>query len=211
MPEMAVSGYLIERYVRIDAPEDSGFPGFWCEVRQNLSNGDRKRLVEAIDDAIQPAIDEIEASKAENRGYSAELKEGAAPERQTAILKRLSEMSDRMDALAEQMDETRWRLVAPYVRDWNAFEGDPPERIPPPQMGGVDSMNAVTRDMANWIAGEVLQAYRSGKGVLNRSKPPGDSGLPTGGPRQASGTAKSGSTRRSRTSSPGPSASAFQA
>ena len=209
VPDMAVSNMFIltDRYVRVDAPDDSEFAGFWCDVRQNLSNGDRRILIDRLDELGAAASDEIEASRQLADAIRAQLVDGVPPDEQRALIRQLGEMTDRMETLADQAVRDQWALVAPYVRDWNAYQGDPPERIPPPAEGGVESMDAVTRDMSNWIVREVLQAYRSGKGVTKRSTPPGASGLPMGGPKASSNGASASPSQAHRKSSSGRSAS----
>jgi hypothetical protein len=212
VPDMAVSDnkfILAERYIRVDAPDDSGFAGFWCEVRQNLSNGERRLLIERLDELGAQAVDRIEASRTEQ--IAAQLKEGATPEEQRAMVKRMNELTEQMNAVADESRVQRWSLVAPHIRDWNAYEGDPPQRIDPPQVAGIASLDAVTQGMADWITQELLQAYRSGKGVLNRSTPPGGSGRPTGGPKVPTGKGTKRNTPAHLTSSSGLSASPFQA
>jgi hypothetical protein len=217
MPELAVSAPFIlsERYIRVDAPDDSGFAGFWCEVRQNLSNGDRRLLVEALDEISDSAAEQIEASRVEAERIAESLNAGLPPTEQRAALKRLGELTAQMEELGELARTQRWALAAPHIRDWNAHtsEGDEtPAKVTPPAKGGVLSLDEITRDMADWIVNQVLMAYRSGKGVLNRSTPPGDSGRPTGGPKAASGKGRNTSTTPTRPkNSSGHSASAFQA
>lgn len=216
MPGMAVSDQFIlsKRYIRVDAPADSEFAGFWCEVRQNLSNGERKVLIERLDDIAASAADQIAASQAEGAEIQAALKAGLPIDEQRAQITRINQLADQMDKLADAARIARWGLVAPHVRDWNAYtsEGDEtPAKVEPPATAGVASLDEITRAMADWMTGEVLQAYRSGKGVLNRSKPPGGSEQPTGGPKAASGTGTKRNTRSRQTSSSGHSPSAFQA
>lgn len=213
---MAVSDQFIlsERYIRVDAPADSGFAGFWCEVRQNLSNGERKVLIERMDEIAESATAQITASQAEAATIQDALKTGLPADEQRSRLARMSQLIEQMETLADASRLARWALVAPYVRDWNAYtsEGDEnPVKVEPPAVAGAASLDEITRDMADWITNEVLQAYRSGKGVLNRSKPPGDSGQPTGGPKAASGKGTKRSSPPPQTSSSGHSTSAFQA
>ena len=205
---------LSERYLRVEAPEDSGFAGFWCEVRQNLSNGDRRLLIERLDEIAGNAQEQIVACQSEAAAIQEALKAGVPADEQRVQIARLNQLADQMDKLAEQSRVSRWALVAPHIRDWNAYTSDgdeEPVKVEPPAKAGPDSLDAVTRDMADWITNELLMAYRSGKGVLNRSKPPGGSGLPMGGPKLGK---SSGTKRRSptpQTSSSGPSAFGFQA
>ena len=217
MPDMAVSDskfILSERYLRVDAPAESGFVGFWCEVRQNLSNGERKALIERLDDIAGNAQEQITACQSEAATIQDALKAGVPADEQRAGIARLNQLADQMDKLADTARIQRWSLVAPHIRDWNAYTStgdEEPQKVEPPAKAGPDSLDAVTRDMADWITNELLMAYRSGKGVLNRSKPPGGSGLPTGGPKLGK---SSGTKRRSpapQTSSSGHAASAFQA
>lgn len=216
VPDMAVSDHFIlaKRYVRVDAPADSEFAGFWCEVRQNLSNGERKLLIERLDELAERANERIEAARVEAVTINDQLTAGVPIPEQRELVKRLNAMTEQMNEVAEQSRVDRWALVAPHIHDWNAYTSDgdeAPVKVEPPDVGGVASLGEITSPMADWISTVVLQAYRSGKGVTNRSTPPGGSGQPGGGPKVANGKAKSARIRPSQTSSPGPSASAFQA
>lgn len=217
VPEMAVSGFVVNRqYVRMEAPENSVYAGFWAEVRQNLTNGERKTLMDALQAISEREQDERAALSAEIDAMQAEIEErrtANAPQ-DKAFITKLADLTGKLDVITDRAQRDAVALVVPHVKAWNAVEmdGDEVRPIPPPCEGGMASIDAITADMGVWLCGALLSAYRSGKGVRTPAKKPDDLPPPVGGPKRAKGGGNGASgSRRSRQSSNGLSASAFQA
>ena len=211
VPDVAVSGFVVNRqYVRMEAPEDSGFAGFWADVRQNLTNGERRVLIDALNEITERETAALDAIRAEMQALSDAADAG---EDRRALNAQSVPLLSRFDAEREQYQREAWLLITPHIRSWNAvlMDGDVVTPIPAPADGGMASIEAITSDMAEWLCQRVLVAYRSGKGVSSSSKKPGGSPPPGGGPKLSSGKASGPASPTRRKSSPSLSASAFQA
>ena len=211
VPDVAVSGFVVNRqYVRMEAPEDSGFAGFWADVRQNLTNGERRMLIDALNEITERETAALDAIRAEMQALSDAADAG---EDRRALNAQSVPLLSRFDAEREQYQREAWLLITPHIRSWNAvlMDGDVVTPIPAPADGGMASIEAITSDMAEWLCQRVLVAYRSGKGVSSSLKKPGGSPPPGGGPKLSSGKANGQVSPTRRKSSPSLSASAFQA
>lgn len=217
MPEMAVSDRFIlaERFVRLDAPADSTFAGFWVEVRQNLTNGERKVLIERLDEIAQAVAETSGPLITESNAQAERVRGGelSGPEAAAAI-QRINAITTQLTDATATAHLNAMALILPHIRDWNVYqpgEDGEPVKAEPPATAGLSAMDAITDEMGEWLKVQVLSAYRSGKGVTKRSTPPGASGLPTGGPKVAQSKARKARIPASQTSSPGHSASMYQA
>lgn len=189
MPDMAVSGFVVNRqYVRMDAPGDSAFAGFWAEVRQNLTNGERKTLIDTLqdlNDREQRQRDALASEIAEMQATIAERKAANTPA-DKAFTQSVAVLMGKVDAIADATQREAMALVIPHIRAWNAVEmdGDDVTPIPPPMEGGMASIDAITSEMGDWLCGALLIAYRSGKGVRTSSRKRDGSPPQQGGPKR---------------------------
>lgn len=207
---------LAERFVRVDAPADSAFAGFWAEVRQNLSNGERRLLIEHLDTlqaeteaTARPLLEESTALGEAAKAGSLE------PESVRVAVATIEANTTEINRLAAAMHQRANELIAPHVRDWNVYqpgEDGTPVKVAPPAEAGPAAFDAITDEMALWLRASLLAAYRSGKGVTTPSPPRGGSPPPTGGPRRGPGKARNMSaTPCPQTSSSGLLPSMYQA
>lgn len=198
MPDVAVSGFVVNRqYVRMEAPEESGFGGFWAEVRQNLTNGERRVLIDTLNEIAERETAALDAIRADMQAISDAVEAGG--DRRT-LNTRSVPILNRFEGAQTQYQREAWSLITPHIRAWNAvlMDDESVEPIPPPCDGGMESIEAITKEMADWLCQSVLVAYRSGKGVSSPLKKPGGSPPPTGGPKHANGAAPATSNTRPR-------------
>ena len=173
------------RYIRIecDLTDDSGelrYPGFWCEVRQNMTNGERDELVRdireideqitALADETMDAAETLDATLAEAR-----RKPDDAPADWKADSKRIralqAEQRAMLDAYtqrATELDRQKRDLIAPHIKAWNLYEADSDEEptpVPPPCEGGAAVLEAIEPDLCQWMIVTCMTAYRLGKAL----------------------------------------------
>lgn len=204
MSDMAMSPRFVvaEQYLRVEAPEDSAFAGFWAEVRENLTNGERQQLLDRLQEIEETDEQRFQASHAVTRELDERMTAAAGNVSAQAIV--AAEIDIFLEAWrreTESRKRLKWALVTPYIRAWNVAtrDGEDAEYIdaPPPSVGGIAALEHVTEDMAIWLCSLVLAAYRLGKGVNRQLKKPNASPGPTPGPNIASAKArKTSSTRR---------------
>lgn len=206
-----------QRFVRIDCDlqgptGEPSYPGFWFEARQNLTNGERSELVDAIQaldhqiaEVTDVAMDTAEALDATLAGLRRKP-DDAAPDWQPdgkairCVQAEQREVLDRHIATVTALDRERRDLVTPHIRAWNLFEaGDDgePVPVPPPAEGGVAVLEAVEPELSQWMIVSCLNAYRLGKG-LSSSMRSGGSQEPTNAPPAAGPQIPQQPSRRSR-------------
>jgi len=169
-----------ERHVRVEC-DLPGYEGFCAEVRQNLTQGERTVLRERLADIEE----DLAAIQVEHL------------ERAADIDRRLVEADDPLAAVRAQADtrdlvagysaavEERLRaqhaLLAPHVRAWNLHlpgADGAPEPVPAPAAAGPAVFDELDRPLVAWLIGEVLMAYRGGKGLSAGSPRSGASPAP---------------------------------
>ncbi len=181
-----------QRYLRLecDLTDDAGelrYPGFWCEVRQNMTNGERDELVRdikeideqitALTDATMSAAEAVDARLAEIRrkpddapaDWSADTKAVRALQAEQRA------MLDAYTAQATALDRQKRDLIAPHIKAWNLYEADGDEEpvpVPAPSEGGATVLEAIEPDLCQWMIVTCLTAYRLGK-ALGSSKTSG--------------------------------------
>lgn len=216
MPDMAVSGFVVNRqYVWLEAPETAVFAGFRAEVRQNLTNGERRLLIDQLAEIAEREKSQRDALRGDVESMQATIDKRRAANTpiDAAFVIELNSLTDKLTNIADAAQREAAALVLPHVRAWNAIEMDGEEAIPipPPMEGGMASIDAITAEMGDWLCLALLSAYRSGKGVSSPSKRRADSPPPMGGPKRAKSGASGRNSHRPHQQSAGPSVSTFQA
>lgn len=217
----ANGGYVLKaKTVRVECElvskqtGEPAYPGLWAEVRSNLVIGEKRDLQEAAQEldrrqdanrdrtmAIAADIDTRRAALADD---DAEGRAALAVE-QTAMLKAFSAENDQI--LIE-----RFALIAPHVHRWNLYTVDGAGEVvpvPPPKEAGVAVMDEIDIDLVIWLTQQTLTAYRLG--FVPGSPTSGAPQEPTPAPKNATPTAKTSNTRRSRKKSSGPEPSTYEA
>ena len=186
----AVPFVFRDRYEWVEAPEDTGFGGFAAEVRVNLPNGEMRAFLDEIRDIEMARIAVFSVHEAEQRKLLGKRDAMAVDD----LKGREANLKDYEVMLRRHMDERHaidvrtYDLVAPHIRDWNAYEsvdGGEAVKILPPVVGGAASFDAIDNAMTAWLVGTVATAYRTGKGVRRSSLLPADTPEPS--PEQSSG------------------------
>jgi hypothetical protein len=192
---------LKARYIRIDCDlkDEAGelsYPGFWFEARQNLTNGERRELVDAlkaIDDQISVWHNNVmdRADDLDDEAALLRTRPDDAPDNWKADERALRKVQSASRSLLNdhqveliRLDRMRRDLVTPYIRAWNLFEPSDegePIPVPPPVEGGAVVLEEAAPDLAQWMIGQCTQAYRSGK-ALSSSMTSGASQEPTNAP-----------------------------
>lgn len=201
---------LTEQYVRVecDLKDDAGnllYPGFWIEVRKNLTMGERIVLVDAIsaiDDDLEGQIDALTDQAADLDERITALEASDIPDLEKRQARRLlrEEQKTVLRTQKVAIDDVwnrRRALITPYIRAWNLHKADHTP-LPPPVEGGTDVLVDVYMDLLSWMIRTCSQAYTMGKG-LGTTTESGKSQVPTqeqtnAGPQ----VAKASSSRASR-------------
>ncbi len=179
VPVQAVPFVFRERYEWVEAPEETGFGGFAAEVRVNLPNGEMRAFLDDIRDIEMDRIAMFTAQDVEQRAIMAER--AALPtddlKAQTESLQEYNRLLMAHKEARVAIDVRTYDLVAPHIRDWNAYEsidGGKPTKIAPPAIGGAAAFDAIDNAMTQWLVNTVATAYRTGKGVRRSSMLPAD-------------------------------------
>lgn len=167
------------RYTWVEAEEDSGIEGFRAEVRVNLPNGELRAFLDAVahldrkraELLFEQTFDLTQLDK-ERRQITIDGDREAL----TANLTATEAVRDRANERMTALDRETWGLIAPHVRDWNAYHVGPdgtPVKSPPPAEDPETSFELIETSMITWLISTISTAYRSGKGLKPPStKPP---------------------------------------
>jgi hypothetical protein len=192
---------------------ESGLPlyeGLWADVRRNLTNGERKALVEQAE-AIDRQAEALNADREQmTERFRDALKAAEGDDAEQARL--INEQIEWMNGLAEQMSEIgvqRFNLIAPHVHGWNLVDMDTAETLPAPRVDAAAALDAITPEIAGWLLRTTLQAYRLGFPIGSRQS--GAQQEPTPEPSAGNPKGSGSSSRRSRAKSSSPDPSTFAA
>jgi hypothetical protein len=213
---------LTDQYVKIrcDLKQPDGelvYPDVWVECRKNLSIGEQRALIDGLKelndeltelfDNQMDAAEEIDVEHLALRTRPADLpdEETWLPDSKAlrANAKRGRSLQDTVNARATEIQRERRALVTKYIKGWNLFAlGDDgaPIPLPAPREGGLESLESVASDLADWMITKCTLAYRSGKALGSGMKSAAE---PEPGPEQIAGGPKvipSSNSRRSRKS-----------
>lgn len=178
------------RYLWVEADEASGIDGFRAEVRCNLPNGELRAFLDQIAhmdrkraDVFYEQVFELKRLDEERRDI---IREGDRAQLD-ANLAAAETVREQMNGKLSALDRETWGLVAPLVRDWNAYyeEDGKVLKTPPPADDPAKTFDLTEGPVITWLIETISTAYRSGKGVRPPSRKPGDSLEPL--PEQSSG------------------------
>lgn len=205
MSDMTMSPRFVvaENYLRVDAPQESAFAGFWAEVRENLTNGERQVLLDRLQEIEDGDERRFQDSRTTTRELDARMTAAAGDvSQQAAIAAEIDVYLEQWRRETETRKRLKWALITPYIRAWNVATRDGEDAAyldtPPPSVGGIASFEHVTEGMGVWLCSLVLAAYRLGKGVRWQLSKPNDSPGLTPGPNIASAKARKASSTRRR-------------
>ena len=164
-----------ERYVWVEC-DLPGYEGFRAEVRQNLTQGERTILRERLAD-LEEQLAGLQETHLE-RAAEIDRRRGEADDPLLAV-RAQAETRDLMASYGAAVEErlrSQHALLAPHVRAWNLFvpgaDGVPeptptpePVPVPAPASAGAAVFDELDRPLVAWLIGEVLMAYRGGKGL----------------------------------------------
>jgi hypothetical protein len=213
---MPAGGYVLKaQTVRVECDlldrqtKELAYPGLWCEVRRNLTIGERRDLQETAN-AIDARYTELmDAARERNTAFAETLK--ATPETDTAARAALvTEQTAALHQHARALDQIvidRFTLIAPHVHRWNLFTVDDAGDyvpVPAPREGGAAIIDAIDADLVGWLVHVTLQAYRLG--FVPGSATSGASPEPTPAPSETKPKASRSASRTSPKKSSGPEA-----
>ncbi len=177
-----------ERYVTVEC-DLPGYEGFSADVRQNLTQGERTALRERLAE-LEEGLAAVQVSHLE-RAAEIDRRRGEA-EDPLALMRAQAGTRDLVAGYAAAVEETlraQHALLAPHVRAWNLHlpgaDGNP-EPVPAPATAGPVVFDELDRPLVAWLVGEVLMAYRGGKGLSAGStrsgapQEPGPAPMPAG-------------------------------
>lgn len=192
---------------------DLMYDGFWIEARRNLSNGERRQLIEAATEIDQRVETLIAENKQSTDAYIEALQaaEGDA-EKQTTLTQAQTVHALRYVDEITAIGIERFTLVAPHIHRWNLItigaDGDI-AAVPSPRDDVAAALDAITPDIAGWLLNATLMAYRRGFAIGSRTS--GARQEPTPEPSAESPKTSGSRSRRSRPTSSSPSPSTFEA
>lgn len=179
-PTSALLPFVVaEKWIWLECDVDDDHTGFSAEVRLNLTNAERERLlllVREVDETrqaiaarfdakLKPLIDAKDAENADRLAIGGEI----------------ANLIDAVNAEHEANTARIREAIAPYIRAWNAAvmaEDGALIEAPPPRTAGVAAFAAVDQVMEMWLITSCLNAYRGGKGLTRSSTKPGASARP---------------------------------
>lgn len=203
----------VECDAKIPGTEVLAYPGLWAEVRQNLTNGERRDFRQAAD-ALDARAEQLNTQNRDRQEqYVAALK--AAEEDKDHVAALIDARSEEISVYAQQLEQIgadRFALVAPHVHAWNLYAYDDagePQPVPAPRDGGTAVLDVIEDLIVLWLVRTTMTAYRMGFPVGSRifGAPPEPTPEPSDEKPKDSGS----SSRPSRKKSSSPSPSKFEA
>lgn len=178
-------------WVQCDLPEHRDF---WCEVRMNLRNSERKVLAQQVDGLRTQRRTIADQTRAAMGKLVDQQQKAVANQDESAaakIAEKLVQLADEANAAYDENDNQMQALIAPFVKTWNAaIETADGElvRAPSPMDIGVSAFEAIDKISIEWITNALLSSYRSGNGLTSSPTSSGDELAPTNEPPSESET-----------------------
>jgi hypothetical protein len=157
-----------QRFVWVEC-DIAGYEGFRAEVRQNLRQGERNALREALA-AIEDIVESVQLQAMERaQDIDARVaQDDLTATQQMALRAEQRRLLSQFNLDVERELQAQHRLIAPHVRAWNLYavaDDGEPVPVPPPSVAGDEVFDQLDRPLIAWLIRELLMAYRGGKGL----------------------------------------------